>query len=239
MTVHQLQQLCGYLNFLCRCVPPGRVFLTRLYNLISGNVKVLKPHHHICIKQENRLDLLVWQQFLNDPEVYSRPFMDMVEMKADSINMYSDTLGKLGFSTLCNYSWMFSEWNKNFLEQQEPSIKYLELFTLVVGVITWIHRFHNKRVCLYCDNMAVVHMINNTSAKCRNCIILLRIFVLKCLKENVKVSAQYVSSKNNSLTDSLSRLDFEQFRHLGPNMEKKPTTPPAQIWPVEQIWIPT
>ena len=149
--------------------------------------------------------------------------------------MYSDASGKLGFSALCNHSWMFGEWNKNFLKQQKPSIEYLELFALVAGVI---HRYSNKRACLYCDNIAVVHMVNNTSAKCRNCMILLRIFVLKCLKENVKVSAQYASSQNNGLTDSLLRLDFEWFRRLGPDMEKNPTAPPAQIWPVEQIWIP-
>ena len=36
-TLHDLQKLCGFLNFLCRCVVPGRAFLTRLYSLINPN----------------------------------------------------------------------------------------------------------------------------------------------------------------------------------------------------------
>ena len=31
MTLKQLQRICGFLNFLCRCVVPGRAFTRRLY----------------------------------------------------------------------------------------------------------------------------------------------------------------------------------------------------------------
>ena len=30
-TVYQIQKLCGYLNFLCKCIIPGRAFLRRTY----------------------------------------------------------------------------------------------------------------------------------------------------------------------------------------------------------------
>ena len=43
-TVLQFQKLCGSLNFLCRCVVPGRCFLRRIYAVAVGNN--LKPHHH-------------------------------------------------------------------------------------------------------------------------------------------------------------------------------------------------
>ena len=33
VTVHQIQQLTGFLNVLCRCIVPGRAFTRRLYNL--------------------------------------------------------------------------------------------------------------------------------------------------------------------------------------------------------------
>ena len=54
-TVLEFQKLCGILNFLCRCVVPGRAFLRRLY---VTNAK-LKPHHHVKITEENKLDLRV------------------------------------------------------------------------------------------------------------------------------------------------------------------------------------
>ena len=46
-TVLQFQKLCSSLNFLCRCVVPGRCFLRRIYAATTGNN--LKPHHHIKI----------------------------------------------------------------------------------------------------------------------------------------------------------------------------------------------
>ena len=54
-TVVEFQKLCGILNFLCRCIVPGRAFLRRLY--IAHND--LKPNHHVKITAENRLDLLI------------------------------------------------------------------------------------------------------------------------------------------------------------------------------------
>ena len=45
VTVLQVQKLCGYLNFLCRCITPGRTFIMRLYSLIANDN--LKQHHHI------------------------------------------------------------------------------------------------------------------------------------------------------------------------------------------------
>ena len=57
MTLHQLQQLTGFLNFLCRCVIPGRTFLRRLYSL--GSNEKLLPHHHIRISAECKMDLQI------------------------------------------------------------------------------------------------------------------------------------------------------------------------------------
>ena len=48
--VCEMQQLCGLLNFLCRCAVPGRVFLRRLYASTQNNN--LKPHHHIKLTEE-------------------------------------------------------------------------------------------------------------------------------------------------------------------------------------------
>ena len=48
-TVKQLQRLCGFLNFLCKCIVPGRAFTRRLYSKFSS---VMKPHYHVNINGE-------------------------------------------------------------------------------------------------------------------------------------------------------------------------------------------
>ena len=49
-----IQQICGFLNFLGRCIVPGRAFTRHLYPRASQN---LKPHHHLRITVEMRADL--------------------------------------------------------------------------------------------------------------------------------------------------------------------------------------
>ena len=83
-----LQKLTGFLNFLGKSIIPGRAFTRRLYAYTKG---VLKPHHHIYIKKEMKMDLRLWLEFLNHPSVYSRKFMDLSKkFTSEEISMFSD-----------------------------------------------------------------------------------------------------------------------------------------------------
>ena len=168
VTVHKLQQLTGFLNFLGKAIIPGRAFTQRLYCYARSN---LKPHHHVRLTGEMKKDLQMWEKFLAHPTVFSRPFMDFSSnIVASKIDMYSDAMTNslLGFGATCQNSWMYKQWDQQFIIDNGPSIEYLELFALVAGVITWAKRFRNKRVTLFCDNSSVVDMVNNTSSSCKN-----------------------------------------------------------------------
>ena len=128
-TVLQFQRLCGTLNFLCKCIVPGRAFVTRLYP--PGH---LKQHHHIRITEEHRSDLKIWQTFLNNAEVFSRPFMDFTKCIAYDIDMYSDASRNFekGVAAYCGTEWIFKKWDKDFMEKAQPSIQYLELYGVTI-----------------------------------------------------------------------------------------------------------
>ena len=106
ITLHKLQNLTGFLNFLCKCVVPGRTFLRRMYSL-GANDKLL-PHHHVRITAECRMDMEIWLRFLSEPMIYSRPFLDCFEQTAEDIDMYSDASGALdkGFGAYCGQEWL-------------------------------------------------------------------------------------------------------------------------------------
>ena len=48
-----------------------------------------------------------------------------------------------------------------FVDLHDPSIEFLELYAVTVAVVTWIYRFRNRRIVLFCDNQAAVAMINS------------------------------------------------------------------------------
>ena len=127
-----------------------------------------------------------------------------------------------------------------FLKNCKPCIEYLELFAVTAAVLVWIHNFKNKRIILFCDNKSVVDMINLTSTSYRNCMVLIRMIVLKGLLDNVRIFARHVPGKLNGLADSLSRDKFEEFYRLcklqDREIDSTPTVIPQVLWPIETIW---
>ena len=155
------------------------------------------------------------------------------------IRFYSDASAaeRLGYRCVFNSHWLFGQWEEQFINKCEPSIEYLELFALCTGVLTWAEDLTNCRVVIHCDNQAVVHMVNKLSSTCANCMYLLRILVLNCMKYNRKIFMQYVDTKSNFLADALSRLKISQFKRLAPaGMDEFPSKIHDCLWPVSKIW---
>ena len=159
---------------------------------------------------------------------------------ADEIEMYSDASGRIGMGAHCGSAWMYKNWSKEFLTRCKPSIEYLELYAITAAVLTWIHNFKNRRIILFCDNKSVVDMINMTSTSCRNCMVLIRLIVLKGLMENVRIFALHVEGKKNVLADNLSRDKIKAFQEECIRMDKVidsvPTPVPEALWPIEKLW---
>ena len=240
MTLQDLQKLTGFLNFLGRAIVPGRAFTRRLYAHTSN---VLMPHHHIRITNEMKLDLELWKTFLHHPTVFSHPFVDFeLGVNATEMDMYSDASGNwsLGFGATCLNYWTFKQWDYDFMARYQPSIEYLELYTVTVGVFNWIYLFKNSRIVLFCDNQSVVAMINSTSSSCPHCMVLIRILVLKMLVHSVRIFAKYVSSKDNFYSDALSRLKLLLFWQLAKDNNKEFNDLPQELleelWPMSKIW---
>ena len=236
ITLLQLQKICGFLNFIGRCIIPGRAFTRRLYHYTANDK--LKPHHHIKVNEEMREDLRIWHKFLQHPSAFSRPFADFtIELLATELNFYTDASGGIGLGGICQRDWMYGFWPKDFLKMAKPSIQYLELFAVLAAVLSWISRFQNLRIVIFCDNESVVNMINFTTTSCKNCMVLLRILVLHSLVNNVRIFAKHVASKDNCFADALSRGQLNRFRRIAKRkFNKTPTMIPELIWPIHKIW---
>ena len=165
--------------------------------------------------------------------------MDATIHTCDDLDMYSDASGGIfrGFGAYCMKSWCYGQWDYNFMMHKNPSIEYLELFAVTVGVLLWIKNFQNRKICLFCDNDSVCKMLNKGSSGCKNCMVLLRIIILESMIRNVRIYAKYVSTADNSKADALSRLQFDRFQKLDPTMNKTPTAIPDIVWPISKIWV--
>ena len=250
-TVKQLQALCGYLNFLGKAIFPGRTFTRRMYAKFgferNGTIRpqsILRPYHHVRLDNEFKQDCRTWLEFLQGElsKVVSRPVVDLLghELTSEEICFYSDASGsvKLGYGCILNTKWLQGFWDSDFMKENNPSIEFLELYALAAGLITWQNQpiLNNCRVTIFCDNTAVVQMINTMASSCPNCMNLLRVITLSGLRTNRRVYAKYVDTKSNYLADSLSRGQWTRFRQLGPQMNLIGDTVSEEMNPIQKFW---
>ena len=245
ITLEQLQQITGFLNFLGKAVVPGRTFTRRLYKVEDGAIqKNLKKHHHIPVTAEVRMDLEMWLAFLHHPTAYARKFIDLDKnLTSDEVDFYTDASAnpELGCGGISGSDWFILQWDEDFIKKRKPSINYLELYAVTIAVTNWIYKYQNKRIFIFCDNMSVVQMINKGTSNCKNCMYLLRIIILMGLCNNVKINAKHVPGKLNNFSDQLSRMQYNTFRKEARKQHRtfkaKPSEIPDTLWPMETIWF--
>lgn len=239
VTVLDVQKLTGLLNFFCRAIVPGRSFTRRLYGSFVG--AATKPHHHIKVNREMKLDLQMWKTFLLQDKAVLRPFVDFDSLtKFVEFPIFSDAAksASLGYST-CFFSpdeqlifYCFEQWDKNFLLSCDPSVQFLELMALAVGVILFLPTMRDQRVAIFCDNQVVIQMVNNGASSCPHCMILIRLITLATLTNNVRLQVRYIASEDNCFADLLSRMKHEQFvKKLPANVKRIRLQTPQQFKP--------
>ena len=238
-TQREVQELCGFLNFLGKCIVPGRAFTRRMY---AQAQKVKKPHHHIPINKEFRMDLTMWMEFIMDQEIFARPFFEFQnDVHFSPIDFFTDASGTRGAGGYCGRQWFMIPWDQEFLREAAPSINYLELYALTVGIFCWLSDWRNRKIVIFCDNQSVIHMVNNTTSRCKNCMYLIRMITLHCLRNNVKLKVKYVPSAQNTFADLLSRLQYSKFRQTakatGKSFEEYPVEIPSFLENVANLWM--
>ena len=241
-TIAEVQKLCGFLNFISKCILPGRTFTRRLYALLKGNNTKLKKHHHVDIKAEAKMDLRMWSTFLNHPSIFARSFIDTRGIAtAIEVPIYTDASRnkKLGCGGHHGNEWFAYGWNEEFMQINEPSIAYLELYGLAIGVLLWAKNYKDKRIVIFCDNTSVVEMINKNTSNCKNCMVLIRIIVLHSLLNNVRIYARHVRTHLNKIADLLSRKKFEEFWKLtAGRMNETSEQIPRELNSMQNLWLP-
>lgn len=252
--VGKLQTLCGYLNFLNKAIYPGRAFTRRMYAKFSDMVDVKretdnkrcdfkwKKHHHVRLVKEFKFDYTVWLHFLAENDGRWAINQSMVDIensiKVMDISFFSDASAaeNLGFGCVYGKRWLYAKWDPDFIKNCRPSIEFLELLALCAGLLIWNSEIANGKFVLHCYNMAIVHMINNLTSSCKFCMYLIRILVLNGLKYNRRLQCCYVRSRDNFLSNALSRLKIRTFKSHAVGIHEFPDIIHTELWLATSLW---
>jgi hypothetical protein len=164
ITRKELDKFNGKLNWVCKVVYGGCTFLRRL---IDAQWSVARPHHHIRLSTNIRLDLKWWHQFLpqfNDQTelIPSKP-LSVDDVSTDASSSYGYGAFILGGYFLLS----FAQARAQFCDAPEPSepIHVHELFAILILCRLFLAALRGLHIRLHIDNTIVVAVINKGTAK--------------------------------------------------------------------------
>ncbi|XP_053395197.1 uncharacterized protein LOC123542500 isoform X8 [Mercenaria mercenaria] len=124
--------------------------------------------------------------------------------------LYTDS-SNIGFGGYLGNYWFAEEWPKTWYNLH---ISLKELFPIVLALEFWAPKMQNKCINFFCDNIAVVGLINKQTSRDPNIMCLVRRLVLQCLKKNILFKATHLPGVTNVLADKLSRLQIDDFLEM-------------------------
>lgn len=210
----ELESLAGKLNWIARVVYGGRTFLRRIIDAVHS---VRHSSHFVSISGGLLQDLRWYQEFLPDFNgqtalVSPRPLSPLL-FSTDA----SSSFGYGAFLQGGYVSLSFEAAARLYPDapQQDAPIHVHKIFALLIACRTWPMALRGLFLCCRIDNQIVVSAVNKGTAKGEFGPLMmqyLRELFLLSASFDFRLTARYITSSDNALSDALSRNDWPTFR---------------------------
>ena len=126
--------------------------------------------------------------------------------------------------------WIADPWPPGL---QVRLIQWKELYPIAIACLLWGHQWSGKKLLFHCDNQAVVDIWASGTSQDPLIMHLVHSIFFSAATNHFTVLVTRIVGTNNSIADSLSRLQITRFRHLAPAPDLEPTPVPksaATLW---------
>ena len=189
-----LQRLLGHLLHVHRCVKPARLFVNRILTLM----REIPDKGRIGLTNAFYKDINWFCQFLD-------AFNGVVAIPKKLV------LPKTVFIDACLQGFG-AYYDRNVYFEPVPtafrlvySIVHLEMLNALIAIRMWAVEWANKTVHMYCDNQAVVQVLNSGKSKDEFLAACARTIWLNLAINNIDLQVIHIGGKQNLLADTLSR----------------------------------
>ena len=249
----ELYSLVGTLQYLSRGVPPGRLFMRRLLDTLHSKKNtnedaLLNPafkyaeegepvgllatgatqtktkcrykNNVITLDAEFQLDISWWLENCEKLNGAGFPMMKGIEPAYLEWLITTDASDQ-ACAGVYGDQWFVHPWQHN--EQNRFDIAYRELYGVVMAVAVFGPQLSGRICGFECDNTNAILASKKASSKNKQMMHLLRALHSLCMNFKMMIYFSYIKSKDNTLADALSRLDFKLFHRLLPTASQKPS----------------
>lgn len=207
-TKRELQSLLGKLSFVSKCVQNSRIFLMRIIDLLK---RLKHNHHRVSLDKEFRKDISWWINFI---AVYNGVSIicDVLWSAPDCV--FATDACLTGCGGVCGRS-VFHAPFPDWVLQQFTAIHQLEFLAFLVAIRLWGPLWAGLRVQVYCDNAAVVTVINSGKTSDSLMGTILRNTWLQVSAQEFEIRAVHLPGVTNRLADYLSRWHLDEAKYSG------------------------
>ena len=203
----QLQSLVGHLIYLHKCITPARLFVNRVLTTLrnaptSGRINLDEAFYR---------DITWFCKFMESYNGVSK----IHTQREPEIDLYVDAC----LLAVGAYS-HGKVYNKNIpiCYKSVLSIVHYEMVNVIIAFRTWGHLWKDKWVQVFCDNSAVVHILNTGASRDVFLAACARTLWLLKAKYNIKVTVRFIAGTDNKYADILSR--WQHFQNINNHIVK-------------------
>ena len=204
-TRKELESIVGKLQFMGKCVKPGRVFIARLLNWMRN----LPRNGKNSIPQEAKKDLAWWARYLQNYNgvsilwMHNNPEVDSVIATDASKKGFGGITGNQYFRGRFPQQWR----NKNIAE--------LEMRAVIAAIKIWGPTvLHRQYFWIHVDNEAVATVINTGAARLESLQDTLREIAMLAAHHQFIIKAKHISGISNRIPDWPSRWEEPASKRL-------------------------
>ena len=217
----ELESLVGLLHHACKVVKPGRSFLRRMINLLSGPF-ASRGHHLVRLNRDFRADLSWWVAFISEWNGVAL----MLRPTDEHLHFSSDAAGSWGCGASWNRHWFQVQWDAQSLPL---SITIKEMLPVILAAAIWGEQWHGKQAICYCDNQAVVAVLSSRTSREANLMHMLRcLFYIEAFHD-FSLRCVHVPGVTNRAADALSRNALPSFFTQVPGADPYPQPIPSRL----------
>ena len=225
-----LESLTGKLAHAARVVKPGKTFMRRMYELLSG---IKHDYHHVRISASCRSDILWWDTFL---ELWNETsIIHPLSLEKTARHFWTDASGLIGCGALnlTTNRWIQLIWPEHNtadeIRLREENITFKELLPIVLACAVWAEEFSGSWVIVHCDNIGAVELVNSGHSKVAQIMHLLRCLFFIRARFQVELWAVHVPGVENSLADAISCNNLSLLFSQIPDLPREPSPIPPTL----------
>ena len=192
-------------------VKPGHTFLRRLIDL---STTVTNLHHHIRLTNSAHPDIQYWHSFL---AIWNG--ISYLPLAEPHYFIKSDASGSWGGAAIWGCQWSHFRWPDSW---QNINIAVKELLPIVMATAIWGKEWSGQSVRCWCDNEAVVVIVNTGWCRDRHQVHLMRCLFFYAAHFRRCVLARHIAGAANSKEDTLSRSKLSLFFSTFPQASPTP-----------------